>query len=238
MWEWAYFSKPMHQYYWLPVGIWLQLRMLVVNYKALHGTRLGYWRNYLALIIFACPTKSVRLGALQFLLHSALWWDRGSISSEIWMVYLWWPIKINMGVKYKFGVRSKSSLHKYVFPGRKKMSAMFHVSLQIFFLNCYIKDSHPVVGGCSSANLVFSWGASCFGLDHWVSNLAAAYAKYGYYANKLYIMWIWPVCLVYDSVLYLYYILCLQLSVDSWQPNLVLRSLFIGVVSCIPEMVV
>lgn len=43
---------------WLPVSFWIEFKVIVSNFKALHGSELGYLWNFLSLRVSAHSTKS------------------------------------------------------------------------------------------------------------------------------------------------------------------------------------
>lgn len=74
---------------WLPVCLWMQLKMLVITYKILHGIGPGYL--LLVSTISAWSIQSCRVLAVQFLqLNSAIYQDSGNMPS-LWQMG---PIKL------------------------------------------------------------------------------------------------------------------------------------------------
>lgn len=64
--------------HWIPVCYWVQLKVLVMTYKALHCIGPGFLQNQLCPITLAHPTQSGMEGILQTRqLKNFEWWDLG-----------------------------------------------------------------------------------------------------------------------------------------------------------------
>lgn len=44
-----------HELHWLPVGFWVQFKMLAITYKAVHGIQPGYLRAAILLMFSPVP---------------------------------------------------------------------------------------------------------------------------------------------------------------------------------------
>lgn len=60
----AHVTPPLHELHWLQVCFWVQFKVLIITFKALHGRLAGYLQNHLCPIISAYPTRSGRKGLL------------------------------------------------------------------------------------------------------------------------------------------------------------------------------
>lgn len=60
----AHVTPLLRELHWLPVCLWVQLKVLVISFKALHVMDPGYLKNHLIPLGLACPTSAGRGGML------------------------------------------------------------------------------------------------------------------------------------------------------------------------------